>query len=314
MKKLLRLLLIVTAFSAVSCIDNDYDLSKIDTDDLTIGGEGSKFQIPLATVNVSMKEIASGGVDIQAIFDEANIWLPTTLPPIEGKTVDYVDIVKLNAADATYTSALLNNLIEQMKTDNAKCNVVAEHIFKTPEYKKVFESYLPAGLNDKDKFSEAFRTAFRINSTIQNEAKMLAKNYLTLNLNVSLQSYTIEDIKIDNSIVDMLSKNLDKPGNSLSIYGEVMSKLPISLTLASPSFSPTDIRFGDIRVAADATSSINRTAITEKDLRQLVDNVVISLPLTLERYYKDKNFKSSEETQLTIHLRLEKEGGLNLKL
>lgn len=314
MKKLLHLVLILVIFSTPSCIDNDYDLSKIDTDDLTIGGEGSKFQIPLATVNVSMKEINSKDLNIQDIFDEANTWLPTELPTINGATVDYVDIVKLNDADPVYTSTLLNNLIEQMKTDDTKCDAVAKRIFKTPEYKKTFERYLPSGLNTETAFVGAFRTAFRINTAIQDEAKKHAGTYLTLQLHVSFQPYTIKDVNIDSDIVDMLTKNLDKPGNSLKIYGEVESKLPISLTLTSPNFSPTDIRFGDIHVAADATSVINRATVTEKDLRQLVNNVEISLPVVLERYYRNKGFKPSEGNQIILRLRLEKEGGLDLKL
>ena len=38
---------------AVSCIDNDYDLSDIDTDDIGIGDENSVFTCPLLTLRGS---------------------------------------------------------------------------------------------------------------------------------------------------------------------------------------------------------------------------------------------------------------------
>ena len=73
---------------ATSCIDNNYDLSEIDTDGVVIGDE---FRLPLATVTVSMSELGKDGTDIKALFDEADIWLPSPLPA-DGK---YVDLQKI---------------------------------------------------------------------------------------------------------------------------------------------------------------------------------------------------------------------------
>lgn len=63
---------------ATSCIDNNYDLSEIDTDGVVIGDE---FRLPLATVTVSMSELGKDGTDIKALFDEADIWLPSPRCP-----------------------------------------------------------------------------------------------------------------------------------------------------------------------------------------------------------------------------------------
>ena len=65
---------------ASSCIDNAYDLSNVNTDDVTIGDEDSEYRLPLATVYVSMSELKEGGADIKTLFDEADIWLPSPLP------------------------------------------------------------------------------------------------------------------------------------------------------------------------------------------------------------------------------------------
>lgn len=65
---------------ASSCIDNAYDLSNVNTDDVTIGDEDSEYRLPLATVYVSMSELNEGGADIKTLFDEADIWLPRPCP------------------------------------------------------------------------------------------------------------------------------------------------------------------------------------------------------------------------------------------
>ena len=86
----MRLILPLFLFGMLvtSCIENNYDLSEIDTDGVVIGDE---FRLPLATVTVSMSELSKEGTDIKALFDEADIWLPSPLPA-GGK---YVDLQKI---------------------------------------------------------------------------------------------------------------------------------------------------------------------------------------------------------------------------
>ena len=69
-------LLLLSGALMTACVDRDYDLSDLDFDNVAIGDENSEFRIPLATVQVSMDEIAENGVNIEAIFREADIWLP----------------------------------------------------------------------------------------------------------------------------------------------------------------------------------------------------------------------------------------------
>ena len=92
-----------------SCIDNNYDLSEIDTDGVVIGDE---FRLPLATVTVSMSELSKEGTDIKALFDEADIWLPSPLPA-GGK---YVDLQKIQ-----HTPSYIDELLDElMKLDEFK--------------------------------------------------------------------------------------------------------------------------------------------------------------------------------------------------
>ena len=87
---------------ASSCIDNAYDLSNVNTDDVTIGDEDSEYRLPLATVYVSMSELNEGGADIKTLFDEADIWLPSPLP---GNAA-YVDLRELQNTPETITPLL----------------------------------------------------------------------------------------------------------------------------------------------------------------------------------------------------------------
>ena len=100
---------------ASSCIDNAYDLSNVNTDDVTIGDEDSEYRLPLATVYVSMSELNEGGADIKTLFDEADIWLPSPLP---GNAA-YVDLRELQNTPETITP-LLDALIDQMMDDDAR--------------------------------------------------------------------------------------------------------------------------------------------------------------------------------------------------
>ena len=77
MKNFLSLLCI---FSLCVGCDKAYDLNKIESGDVTIGNDQSEWIMPLAQITVGMDELQDGSADIRAIFDEVDIWLPTTLP------------------------------------------------------------------------------------------------------------------------------------------------------------------------------------------------------------------------------------------
>ena len=65
---------------AVSCIDDGYDLSDIDTDDLGIGDENSVFTCPLITLRASVSDVTNDQDDLDRVLAEANVWLPNRLP------------------------------------------------------------------------------------------------------------------------------------------------------------------------------------------------------------------------------------------
>lgn len=295
---------------ASSCIDNAYDLSNVNTDDVTIGDEDSEYRLPLATVYVSMSELNEGGADIKTLFDEADIWLPSPLP---GNAA-YVDLRELQNTPETITP-LLDALIDQMMDDDAKITAVADLL--AGKYLSTFLPLLPPNTDPADfkpVFIEAFRNMPMLHDRLSGEVKSLAGSYLT-ELKVQDVTYDIGKIDIGGDVVDMLCENLDSEGtpnpkNTLHLYGSITSALPVSLRLV-PYFSPTNVRF-DVTVEPGITNEIRETQLFESDLRQIIEGAEIILPVLLEKYYPGYDFTSDQ--QIIITLRLIKRGGLKLNL
>jgi len=295
---------------ASSCIDNAYDLSNVNTDDVTIGDEDSEYRLPLATVYVSMSELNEGGADIKTLFDEADIWLPSPLP---GNAA-YVDLRELQNTPETITP-LLDALIDQMMDDDAKITAVADLLAE--KYLSTFLPLLPPNTDPADfkpVFIEAFRNMPMLHDRLSGEVKSLAGSYLT-ELKVQDVTYDIGKIDIGGDVVDMLADNLDpkgtaNPKNTLDIYGEIISALPVSLQF-SPRFYPTEVEF-DIRVEPNVKTEIGETRLHENDLRQIIDGTEIILPVKLEKYFPGSGF--TPDQKIVIALRLVKRGGLKLNL
>ena len=289
---------------ASSCIDNAYDLSNVNTDDVTIGDEDSEYR-PLATVYVSMSELNEGGADIKTLFDEADIWLPSPLP---GNAA-YVDLRELQNTPETITP-LLDALIDQMMDDDAKITAVADLLAE--KSLSTFLPLLPPNTDPADfkpVFIEAFRNMPMLHDRLSGEVKSLAGSYLT-ELKVQDVTYDIGKIDIGGDVVDMLCENLDSEGtpnpkNTLHLYGSITS-----LRLV-PYFSPTNVRF-DVTVEPGKTNEIRETQLFESDLRQIIEGAEIILPVSLEKYYPGYDFTSDQ--QIVITLRLIKRGGLKLNL
>lgn len=299
--------LLLLCMIASSCIDKDYDLSQIDTEGVTIG---DVFELPLATVTVGMNELNKDGADIEALFDEADIWLPSSLPG----GAESVDLQKIQNTPS-YTTQLLDALIAQMQTDDAKIDAVADLLYA--KYLDTFLPMLPPNTNPRDfkpVFIEAFRNTPMLQDQLTAEVKNLANGYLT-DLQVGEVTYDIGKIDIGSDIVDMLADNLDpkgtaNPRNTLDIYGEITSALPLSLQF-TPRFSPTEVKF-DVHVEPNVTTRIGETRLYESDLRQIIEGAQIILPVTLEEYFPGYGFTSDQK--IVIKLRLRKHGGLKLNL
>ena len=311
MRKLILLLL--SGVLSTACVDKDYDLGNIDTDNIAIGDEGSQFRIPLVKVLVSKDEIKNNDGDIEKIFREADIWFPTQLPDDK-----FVDLVKLQNEPA-YVNTLLRTLREEMQTSDAKLASVVDLVWD--KYAADFLSLLNLTAPDEQTFKTAFKTAYRNDASLRerlaDEVSALARTYLTGSLGIDQLEYEVGHIDISSDIVDMLADNLDPEGtpnarNTLFLYGQITSRLPLSLRL-DPRLSPTEGTF-QVEVGVDKTSNdIPETQLFAEDLRQIVEGITIRIPVTLTEYYPGKGF-SDDQYQIVISLSLLKNGGLKLDI
>lgn len=312
MKKLPLLFLV--GLLAAGCVDKEYDLKDVETDNIAIGDSQSEFRCPLMTIRVSMQEITDNGIDIENVFRETDIWLPTELPDA------YVDIRRL-VSDEAYVSALLDLLVDELLVSDAKLDQVVELIWNTPAYRQSVTGSVPElDLDDADTFRSLFRSLYQsspqVRELLDEQVRLLAHDYLTA-LQVDDITYDIDRIDLDDNIVDMLAENLDPEGtpdakNTLHIYGTIANRLPLSAEIRAR-LRPTLI---EVPMQIDAKSEENviaETPIYGEDLRTLIHGCQVVIPVTLDRYYRN-GFDNTADCQLLIELHLVKRGGLKLNL
>lgn len=310
-------LMFLTAVLCAACVDPDYDLGEVNTDNITIGGDESKFTAPLARVLVSMKEIANNGADIREIFREADVWLPSPLPG----GAQSVDLQELRSSQQALNT-LLDALEAQMLTDDAKINAVAVELCKD-EYFDTFRRLLnlPAGTPSEEFipiFIDAFRNDPNIRPFLGADIRNVARSYLTT-IDVDPIVYDVGPLGISSEVVDMLADNLDpetaaNPKNTLHLEGEIANRLPVSLHI-DPLFDPTQITFGVDMEAHALVNEIPSTRLFADDLRQIVEGITIRIPVTMHYYYPGaNNFPEDSELPIVIDLRLVKHGGLKLDI
>lgn len=308
MKKMLLLLCLAAA--GASCVDNDYDLSQVN-DGIAIGGEGSVFEIPLASIEVSLSKLGQNdgrGSNIQDIYQEADIWLPGTTP--DGK--EYFDIPKLIADSEGYLTATVDLLCDQMTYDLDKRYAVAELIGE--KYADKFDvGELPAGVGVEE-FIKNFYDQDSFRDQIALAVKQIAQDYLTA-IQIDPVSYEIPSLDISNDVFNMLADNLDpeempNPKNVLYIFGEVSSSISIDF-LAAPRLENTVIEFEPFMVNLGAQDdSIGEVRFFKEDLDILFHGTELYMPITVEHYYPGRGFSAGQNITLTLHLR--KLGGLKL--
>lgn len=313
--------LFVCGVLATACVDNDYDLSKVNTDNIAIGDETSRFEAPMARVYVSMQDLNSNdGVRIDAIFDEADTWLPTRLPD-EDANGSYADVQRLVNDHAYVNDQLLPELLAQMTTDAAKLEAVAALLQE--KYYDDFAGMLP-GVSQaefKTAFIEAYSTDETLRGLLGEEVRKLANDYLTtLDVNMNDLSYDIERIDLSNEVVNMLCDNLDPaetpdPKNTLHLAGNIDNRLPLTLRIA-PDFLTTRVSFTTDIAANSAENPLPETRLLADDLRSIVRGITVRIPVAIEKYYPGKGFDkvSDQETQIRIDLHLIKRGALKFDL
>lgn len=308
MKKIL--LLCCIAVAGVACVDNDYDLSQIDSD-FAIGGEGSLFEFPLARIEISLSKLGQDqngrSANIRDIYEEADVWLPERTP--DG--LPYFDVPKLIDNTDGYLTATVDLLCDQMADDRDKRNEVAQLI--GGKYADEFDAELPAGVSVEE-FIRDYYDDDLFRKQIASAVGKLAQGYLS-QIQIDPVSYDLPKLDVSNDVYDMLADNLDDPGvahpkNALYIYGEVTSSFALDF-LASPELERTAIAFEPFMVTSAAPTEIAAERIFGEDLDVLFfEGTIIRIPISVQHYYPRRGFDESQ--RIEIRLRMRKQGALTL--
>ena len=295
----------------VGC-DKAYDLNKIESDDVTIGNDHSKWTMPLAKITVGMDELQDGSSDIRAIFEEVDTWLPTTLPG----NADYVDIVRLSD-DEPYLDGILDALIDEMLVPGSKkMDEVVDLIWSNEAYRERFTTLIPGDSEElfKAAFKEIFGEDDEAGEALRDTMGDLVREFLS-DIKINAISY---DAKLDvgDDVIDMLADNLDPEGtvdpvNTLDLYGEVTSSLPVSFRVAAD-FTGTNVAIAPFLVEPDETNDISSTRLYKEDIETLFSFFELNVDFTPQKYYPRTGFNDDQSIRMT--LRLVKRGGLSLKL
>lgn len=306
-----------------SCIDTDFNLSEIDTDDITIGNNDSEFLMPLASIRISSEDIGQNigedEVSIKELYDEVSVWFPSTLPD----NADYVDIARL-MSDEQYTRKIFDALYNELLNDIDKRTSICEYVVH-----KHRQQLVDLWLNDSNPIIKVLAQEFNklsdseavyfLSGVIVTYADFIKNMFYGL-ATADIDCLALNDVDVDipsleisSDIEDMLSENLDpasvtNPINAIYIYGYVESDFPFQFLL-SPIIENTMIVLGDILIDKGKTD-INEIRIYKEDIQTLFNGSHFNMPIVVERYYPYIGY--DDTSAITLHLYVRKTGGLKI--
>lgn len=308
-------------WGVASCVDSDYDLSNIDSDDITIGTDDSEFVMPVATIRVATSRLnqdaGEGKVSITELYREADIWLPSVLPG----NAEYVEVLRLSEDDA-YLTEMLSALFEEMDESETKCTEVCELIAE--KYREAFVDFLPAGVPseirqqilaaDPDEAAGQIAELYlQMTGEVTEAITQLASGYLT-DMQLEPVRYEVSGLNLSNDVRKMLTDNLDdaeteNPVNALYLTGTIESELPFRCRL-EPRLEQTRIDFGEIVVENGRTTELHEVRFFTEDFDRMNEGSELVMPVSIERYYPALGLQDSQIVR--IHLSLRKTGALQL--
>lgn len=327
MKKLKTPLLLCIAAVMFSCIDKEFDLTNIETDDVAIGNNQSEFEMPLATILFTSENICSntdeGYSSIKMLYDEADIWFPTTLP----NNAEYIEIYRMldnGHYNTDYFHSIVHALKLELQQNKAKLEQISAHI--ATKYRNSFvnalysldspeiDLYGNQILDADDATAKAIITELILNYADQAEQAVEAVFIRFLGkLHLDDINTQIPAINLSKDVRDMLLKNLDdssveNPVNCLYISGKAHNEFPFYFQI-NAQIVDTAINFGDI-VVNTGDNTIDEVRVMRNDMQRLLDGATLKLSLITLRYYPHHPF--TDDTKVNISLQVRKTGALQL--
>lgn len=316
MKKILLFVSVLTL--AAACVDQDFDLDKIDDSDFALGNDNSEFMLPLANITVltNALESASTVEPLRGMFVEADEWLPSSY--------DKLDFALLSSESGRddYLQKIIDDLFVEFQADNAKCETVAARIEESyysnidipAEYGTDIHAYVIENLKNNSTYNEK----------IKQQVTDLASAHLDALYSVEPVETELDGLDIDESVIDALTGE----GSKLEIYGTIDNYVPFDCkgTLVIKSSDQTDSSddyydYGyyfdpvEIEINLDyhkTATELRRVEITRDVLNGLSRGATLSVSFMPSAYYPRQTLPEDNKAAMKMTLKLYKKGGLNI--
>lgn len=339
--KLQSLAMLFVAVAMVGCnVDDAYDLSKLDTEDVGIGTDDTSFDLPLAEMTFNVEELvksddsgddggdgfqtkadvvddsdsdsSSEGViasDMLSTVNDLSMFLPDTYGAIE------LDRLSEEEYAGELTDALLLELSEDADRSLDFCIFIVEEQESYPTVFGTMVDVLPGyDIYDTESFAEAFNEllndsegellATRINSAITDTIVVESADFV---MDFLISEVFEDSIDIDSSTMDMIDSNLDGDKNTLSILYILTTDLPVSMT-----FEPYVVLSDDTRIRlSDYTNDTDiTTLITADNFRDMLSQLKVEVEVEFSTYDPADGDLDLSSKNLTVKLIARKTGSL----
>ncbi len=342
----LYFLTFVAALATVSCVDSDYDLANVSTDDIVIGDDDSVFEIPVATITLTPDNLngASAGSSLassnSSSFDEiatrsstdestfsnilklVNAFLPS------GESVD-IALLTDDATSEAEVTRLVTILVEELLVNNTKCLDLAEALYDytddlddKEEVSSLFTYLGLTGDPDDMTVEEIYNALIGLREYSDSEIvefEALVVDVILANMVLELQFYVdleveeaIDPFSISSDIADLISSNTSSSASTLSIVITYEHNFPFTfnfneLKLINSSANPSEMTFS-------VTAQGEDTIPTEVDFDEFTsileggDGATIYTSLNLDEYLSNDN---SGDYWLKIKISVVKTGSIS---
>lgn len=281
---------------ASSCVDNDFDLSDVKTDDVAIGSDASIFHIPLANITVKADAISGEDGTLENILADIDQWIPTTTTELD-----------LHHFDA---SKLVGELFEELNTKKERREAFANAVIEGG-YEAEVRDALPSELRGLD-LTEVFVDHFQVlysRTELRSEISRIMQDHVgSLNEIIPEISTEMDGFGLEDDMIDMLTGSGD-----IRLYGTVTNYMPVngtvSLVLSQRGEQQTEILRLDLPVDFKNTTQEFSVTIDDDALRGMAEEMQMNVSLDLASYFP---WQSLGDPVLKLTLKLEKKGGLNI--
>lgn len=297
MKKILLFAAVLAAASA--CVDEGFDLSEVDTDDIVIGSDKSTFKVPLANITVKADAIQGEDGSLESILKDADLLIPGGF-----ERLDLHDLP---------VDALIEDLFDELRFDRDHRRELGEFL-ENEKYRDEVVSTLPQNLRGLDLshvFADYFDVLYQRQELRDAMKNVIRKAVGSINDHLPSVSGKMYGIGIDEDLIGLLTGT-----GRLRLYGTVFNKMPLDgtavLRLVKNDGSAEE--FLKLELALDYTEASRDFSVDIDDevLRALAGDMQMHVTLDLASYYPGKSLADEDGTVLELALKLEKQGGLNI--